>query len=391
MTGAVVFVGPTIETKTAQQYLTATYLPPVSQGDVYRAALRSPRMIGIIDGRFDQVPAVWHKEILWAMASGIHVFGAASMGALRAAELASFGMNGIGRIFEAYLSGALEDDDEVALVHGMADVGYTPFSEAMVNIRATLTAAAEKDVIASGTAQRLEMIARRTHYSQRSYPAITKIGCENGLSGSELAAFEAWLPAGRVDRKREDAAEMLCVMAEFMATDPEPKSVTYHFEYTGLWDRLRRSAGNIDIEAMDAEMPHDSLVDELRLDEETWGGLESVGLFRLLGCIEARRQGFRVDDDTLADTILTFRRHRELFEPDDLALWMRENNLTREQFLRLMVEEAELAWVRASLTDDITPLVVNHLRMTGRYPNFVSCVRKKTEYSHEAGESVADQ
>ena len=58
--------------------------------------------IGIVDGYFEGVLSVWHKEILWAMAEGIHVFGSASMGALRAAELHPFGMHGTGRIFEAF-------------------------------------------------------------------------------------------------------------------------------------------------------------------------------------------------------------------------------------------------------------------------------------------------
>lgn len=58
------------------------YLPPVAQGDVYGAALGRPDAIGIIDGYFERVPSVWHKEILWAMAQGIHVFGSASVGAI---------------------------------------------------------------------------------------------------------------------------------------------------------------------------------------------------------------------------------------------------------------------------------------------------------------------
>ena len=49
-----------------------------------RSIAHRPRAIGIIDGYFQQVPSVWHKEILWAMAQGVHVFGSASMGALRA-------------------------------------------------------------------------------------------------------------------------------------------------------------------------------------------------------------------------------------------------------------------------------------------------------------------
>ena len=119
-----VFVGPTLRRDDVVATLDAVCLPPVAQGDVYRVAERRPRAIGIIDGFFSGAPAVWHKEILWALSEGIEVFGSASMGALRAAELHTFGMQGVGRIFEAYRDGLLEDDDEVAVVHGPAETGF---------------------------------------------------------------------------------------------------------------------------------------------------------------------------------------------------------------------------------------------------------------------------
>src|SRR5690606_31846846 len=97
----VVFLGPTLPVDAARAELDAIYLPPAGQGDVYRVAREQPFAIGIVDGVFESVPAVWHKEILWALARGIHVVGGGSMGALRAAELARFGMQGVGRIFEA--------------------------------------------------------------------------------------------------------------------------------------------------------------------------------------------------------------------------------------------------------------------------------------------------
>ena len=84
---------------------------------MYQATQNHPTIIGIIDGYFEVTPTVWHKEILWAMAQGIHVYGSASIGALRAAELCSFGMTGVGRIFVAYRDGILTDDDEVAVMH----------------------------------------------------------------------------------------------------------------------------------------------------------------------------------------------------------------------------------------------------------------------------------
>jgi hypothetical protein len=92
---AVVFAGPTIPADEIRAIVDAVCLPPVAHGDVYRVSLERPRAIGIIDGYFERQPAVWHKEILWALNEGIHVFGSASMGALRAAELAPFGMVGV--------------------------------------------------------------------------------------------------------------------------------------------------------------------------------------------------------------------------------------------------------------------------------------------------------
>src|SRR5262245_59945039 len=147
----VVFTGPTLSAQEAYDELDAIYLPPVAQGDVYRVARTKPLAIGIIDGYFERVPSVWHKEILWAMQEGVHVFGSASMGALRAAELCSFGMEGVGEIFEAYRDGVLESDDDVAIIHGSADMGYVALSEAMVNIRRTLADAVSAGVITSYT------------------------------------------------------------------------------------------------------------------------------------------------------------------------------------------------------------------------------------------------
>ena len=91
-----------------------------------------------MDGVFERVPAVWHKEILFALSEGIHVYGAASMGALRAAELDRFGMRGVGEVYRAYADGVLEDDDEVAVAHAGAEDGFRPISDSMVDIRATL-------------------------------------------------------------------------------------------------------------------------------------------------------------------------------------------------------------------------------------------------------------
>ena len=146
----IVFVGPTLPANEVLRQLDATILPPVQQGDVYRAVQQHHRAIGIIEGFFEGVPSVWHKEILWAIQQGIPVYGSASMGALRAAELADFGMIGVGRIFRDYHDGTLQDDDEVAVLHSPAELGFKPLSEPMVSVRATVGQAVETGVLPKG-------------------------------------------------------------------------------------------------------------------------------------------------------------------------------------------------------------------------------------------------
>ena len=141
---AVIFAGPSLPPDMPAGVAGFERRPPLRRGDLYLAALQRPALIGVVDGYFETAPTVWHKEILWAMSQGIHVYGAASIGALRAAELADFGMKGIGRVYQQFRTGELTDDDEVAVLHGPADVSYVQVTEAMVNVLLLL---AEPDTV----------------------------------------------------------------------------------------------------------------------------------------------------------------------------------------------------------------------------------------------------
>jgi hypothetical protein len=229
------------------QIVSVTCLPPVKLGDVYRQVSQSAyRVVGIVDGYFHWTPTVWHKEILWALGQGVRVFGAASMGALRAAELAPFGMEGIGRIFEAFREGRFpglgdmpfEDDDEVAVVHGPRETDYRALSEAMINIRCTLARAAEQAVIAESTRDALAARAKALYYPDRNYAPLLALGRAGGLPEHEMAALEHWLPSGRVDQKRADAVLMLEAMGAALTSEaPADGAAAHTFERTVFWER----------------------------------------------------------------------------------------------------------------------------------------------------------
>ena len=236
-----VFMGPTIDQPTARSLLPATFLPPAAQGDVYRAALRDPLAIAIIDGYFDHTPAVWHKEILAALSRGVHVWGAASMGALRAAELAPFGMRGVGKIYESFVTGRLEDDDEVAVAHADASTGYRTSSEAMVDMRATFERAVQSGAIGKSSGEQLTRIAKSLFYAERSYPLVLRLARDQGVGESELNALRAYLTAHAHSQKEEDARELLSALAEFARERPPRFVARFTLAYTDAWSRVVES------------------------------------------------------------------------------------------------------------------------------------------------------
>jgi hypothetical protein len=162
------------------------------------------------------------------------------MGALRAAETDRFGTVGVGAVYRAYRSGTIEDDDEVAVVHGPEDTGYRPLSEAMVNIRATLRAAVRARVLSGRGAAALEARAKALYYPERTWAALLGAAPDLGLSAAGVARLRRWLPRGRVDQKAADALRMLRRMRTALAADPPPFRARFDFEHTVFWEAVAR-------------------------------------------------------------------------------------------------------------------------------------------------------
>lgn len=202
----VVFLGPTLPLTQAKSILPdAWYHAPVQCGDILRVMRLQPKNIAIIDGYFDHTASVWHKEILWALSQGIQVYGASSMGALRAAELNTLGMRGIGKIYENFANQTLTDDDEVAILHSDEKFNYTPLTDALVNIRSTLTNAVNQHIIDNQTASQLLAHAKNTHYSKRRFDILFS-------DHPQLLKFIK--THGPIDQKQEDAKLLLQTLAQ---------------------------------------------------------------------------------------------------------------------------------------------------------------------------------
>jgi len=382
-----VFIGPTISAKEAGRELKAIYLPPAAEGDVYRVALQRPRAIGIIDGYFQSVPAVRHKEILWAMSRGIHVFGSASIGALRAAELAPFGMEGVGTVFQLYRDGVLEDDDEVAIVHGPADLGYPVGSEAMVNIRRTLAEARRRGVISAKVRIELESIGKELFYPDRNYRLLLRVAADRMVSETQLKKLEKWLPTNRVDQKKQDAVAMLRAMHRRLTNGLKAKQVSYSFEHTVMWESALQHSGKrrIDSKGQPSVVDLDALLDELRLNSAEYNRHCQLARERFLAIREADRLSVRIGPTRKRKTETEFRQQRQLVSAADLAHWIRKNDMTNSEFEALMTEEARMKWINERAQFTLLGLIPQQLRLSGNYPVLVTRANAKSRLLQSIG------
>lgn len=183
MNESCVFVGPTRVPKAA--YPRIDFFPPAALGSVYRAFEQGYRRIGIIDGFFGNTPSVWHKEILFVIAEGAEVVGAASTGALRAAELAPYGMRGIGNIYRLYRRASIADDDEVCVTHAIEELDFMPLSEPMISIRYTLRRLRHGGIVSHAEEAAIAADLKAAHFAERT---LDHVG----------AAISAHIPPTRV-------------------------------------------------------------------------------------------------------------------------------------------------------------------------------------------------
>ena len=206
----VVFVGPTVQVSEASRVLEAIYLPPAAQGSIVSAVQRfAPSAILLVDGGFQTEPAVRHKELLWALSAGVPVIGAGSMGALRAAELWPYGVHGVGAIYRWYRRYAFAPDDAVAVLHGPAELGCRPLTQALVDLRLTFRMAERRGRIDAALRRRLDAAAGRLNFRDRTLEQVVEAALGPGAEAGSRQHLAADLEASFASQKKIDALKAL--------------------------------------------------------------------------------------------------------------------------------------------------------------------------------------
>lgn len=231
----IAFAGPSLAAADRAAWPQVDWGPPAQAGDLLALATGDAATVCLIDGYFDHRPAVRHKEILLLLSRGVRVFGASSIGALRAAEMRAFGMIGIGAVYRAYARGTVRGDDEVALIHAGADQDWRPLSVPLIDVRAMLCRARRAEAIGRTDARALLAAAASIHYIERDWKSV----CAPVWGDAGNRAFERWLETEGVSQKRADAIACLqAAIGSAQTGDPRPE-----FVRTCFVDALARECG----------------------------------------------------------------------------------------------------------------------------------------------------
>jgi len=335
----VIFLGPSMPRAEAEAILDAVYLPPVTQGDILTALNKyKPKVIGIIDGVFYQNLSVWHKEILYAMSEGVHVYGASSMGALRAAELADFGMVGVGEIFRNFASGTLNDDDEVALVYGPAEDNYRNLSDPMVNLRDTFAKVRQEGGITEDEYQFLIDFTKSQYFPDRELGNIFQNLLKGQWPSERNQEVLALCRTHYVDRKKLDAVALLehlkTVPADLEAHEPN-FDLTYNHLLEALYQRDRQVPSSEDVDIRQHQILEYASLHMPNYLEFNQNALNRAALICLASYLT-----IDVNEEDTAVEKHRFRVKNKLKPPEAFQAWLDANDLTEREFTALMRDQA---------------------------------------------------
>ncbi|MFE7961329.1 TfuA-like protein [Streptomyces sp. NPDC057413] len=215
-----VFVGPSCpEPLVKQHHPGFTVHGPVRHGDLFPQRYSHGDVVVIVDGIYHHRLALRHKEILDALARGITVVGAASIGALRAAELDQYGMIGVGQVYRWYRDGVFDGDDAVSVAHGETG-SLAGLNVPLVNLHTAVLAAQAAGILTQQDGRGLTERMEREYYPLRTQERILAVARDRGER-----AFAEWYAArftadpACFDQKRADALEALA-LAERLGTRP---------------------------------------------------------------------------------------------------------------------------------------------------------------------------
>jgi TfuA protein len=211
MNKPIIFLGPSLNHERARHIFQADFRGPAKKGDLLRisSVVDDTTIVCLVDALFLQDYPPSPIEVYQLMLNkNIKLFGAASLGALRAVELEKFGMIGIGKIFELYKKGKLTADDEVAVTFTEGE--HQLQSEAMIDIRFNLFLAYRNGIINEITKKTIAKVAKSIYFPYRNYiDILDQTEKHYPAIADDLKLFRTYIIKNRQSLKERDTIKLI--------------------------------------------------------------------------------------------------------------------------------------------------------------------------------------
>jgi hypothetical protein len=381
----IVFLGPTLSENGARKILDADYRPPAKEGDIVSVIHKEkPDIIALIDCEVFGINSVWHKEILNALQNGIKVFGAAQVGALRAAEMEDFGMIGTGKVFDKFKNNELEDDEEVLCKYIKRDNGYHRISESMVNIRYKFEKAKENGIIKSESFDKLITVSKSQFYQDRVMETILELAGQNGISEEELDKLKNSLAANSWNIQKEDAVELLTSIAAFEEKNIDYKNnrrneiVNDNRLFNSLYNRDRIVAKD-GIEMRLYEIANNLVMNNRDIEDMCFNAYNRELAVFLTDLLE-----IRIQKDEVESEVKRYREKLLLSDDSIFSSWLNENDLLESEFYSLMENLAKIRklhkwFLMRKGYERNTRMILDELRLDDSYSKWKSHTANKND------------
>jgi hypothetical protein len=354
------YLGPSLPLAEARAILpNAIFRPPAKQGDIVTDVVNfHPNRIILIDGVFRENLSPWHKEAVFALQypNMRAIYGAASMGALRAAELDFLGMIGIGKIYEWYRDSVTEDDSEVALSFAERDGPdgplYYPSTIPLVDIRAGVENYEANDPELGKQAREFLEAMRGVFYMDRTRALCTKVW-------GEICPD---IPMPYIEQKAIDARMAL---TDFLAykpaplQKPTPNNLSKFFQ--ALYERDRRiniSGTAIPQQHIDAYV----LLHNPEYERICWDSANQDLALMLCDhlCVTVTIEEIEREN-------IRFQQRSEIKTPEDFESFLSANGWSRHEYDLLQIQNARIRKLQHANTVSKmyrrnTLAIVNYLR-----------------------------
>ncbi len=207
---SLVFAGGSVSREDAPSDADLVWAGPAEQGDMVAAVLEGFESILVIDGYFYTKFPCTTLEVMLALENEVNVFGASSIGALRAVELDTWGMVGMGRVYEYLKKQEIKPYHIVAQTYDEAD---RPLTTPLIQIVYFLVCASSDGIVTREEHEALRAIADEIHFTFLSFESFFRKVASSGVLSPEKAAvlreYYEEKGAAHFDIKRQDALSLL--------------------------------------------------------------------------------------------------------------------------------------------------------------------------------------